>query len=89
MITSHALKRQQQRGVPNLVLEWLERFGREQHDHHGAVIYYFDKQARRQLERYFGRTAVRRMHEFLNCYAIIDNSGSVLTVGHRYDRVRR
>jgi len=88
VITNHARNRQQQRGIPNLIVEWLERFGRERHDHHGAVIYYFDKRARRSLERYYGRTAVRRMNEFLNSYAILDTNGSLITVGHRYERLR-
>jgi hypothetical protein len=88
MNTSHAAKRQQQRGIPNLVIEWLERFGHEQHDQHGAMLYYFDKPARRRLERHYGRTSVRRMHEFLNAYVVIDRNGQLITVGHRYNRVR-
>ena len=89
MNTSHARKRQQQRGIPNLIVEWLQRFGREHHDGNGAVICYFDRRARRQLERCFGREPVRRMHGYLNAYAVFRNGTDLVTVGHRYERIRR
>lgn len=89
MTSNHAKKRQQQRGIPNLVIEWLQRFGREQHDGRGAITYYFDRRSRRYLERDVGREPVRRMHEFLNSYAVISTTGDVVTIGRRYARIRR
>ncbi len=89
MITVHGRTRQQQRGIPHLVVEWLQRFGREQHDGHGAIVFYFDRRARRHLERCVGREPVRRMHEYLDSYAVVGTTGEVRTVGRRYDRVRK
>jgi hypothetical protein len=40
----------QQRGIPPLVVDWLLRFGHMRHDHRGAIVYYFDKHSRRDLE---------------------------------------
>jgi hypothetical protein len=89
MNNSHGRKRQQQRGIPNLIVEWLQRFGCEHHDGNGAVIHYFDRRARRKLERCVGTEPVRRMHEYLDAYAVVRTSGELVTVGHRYERIRR
>jgi hypothetical protein len=90
MITHHGQIRQQQRGLPRLVLDWLAAYGREVHDHRRrAVIRHFTPDARRRLERDIGREPVRRMHEYLDAYAVYDTDGTVITVGHRYERIRR
>jgi len=86
-MTSHAIVRSQQRCLPPLVIDWLHHFGREQHDGCGATILYFDKRARRSLERSVGREPVRRMKEWLNAYAVVSNDGKLVTVGHRYRRL--
>ena len=81
--------RQQQRGIPNLVLDWLMDYGQEHHDGHGATIRYFDRRARRAVERRVGREPVRRLHEYMNAYVVVGRDGSLITVGHRYNRIRR
>ena len=88
MHTMHADQRSRQRGLPPLVLQWLEAYGAENHDGHGAVILYFDKRARRRLEMAIGREPVRRMSEWLNAYAVVANDGRTITVGHRYKRIK-
>lgn len=85
-MTTHADVRAQQRGIPPLIIEWLERFGEERHDHHGAVILHFSKRSVRRLERDVGRDPVRRMRDYLLCYAVIAE-GNVITVGKRYKRI--
>jgi hypothetical protein len=37
-ITYHAATRSQQRCVPPLIMQWLDQFGEEQYDGHGAII---------------------------------------------------
>ena len=37
-LTTHARVRMQQRGIPEAALDVLLEYGREAHDHHGAVI---------------------------------------------------
>ena len=86
-MTSHAIMRSQQRCLPPLVIDWLHDFGRERHDGRGATILYFDKHARRSLERSVGRAPVRRMKEWLNAYAVVSDDGTLVTVGHRYRRI--
>jgi hypothetical protein len=50
-LTKPADKRVQQRGIPPLVIEWLEDYGTVVHDHGGAVVRFFDRTAKRRLER--------------------------------------
>jgi hypothetical protein len=85
----HSAARRQQRGIPPLILQWLQDFGREQHDGHGCRIYWFDKRARRRIQQFAGREPVRRMHEWLDAYVVIDGTGHMVTVGPRYRRIWR
>lgn len=86
--TYHGTVRAQQRGLPPLVLDWLNNYGREHHDGRGATILFFDKSARRRLERAVGREPVRRMHEWLNASAVVSGDGCLITAGHRFKRIR-
>lgn len=83
--TQHAKVRQQQRGIPPLVQDWLIDFGQEQYDGNGGVIRFFNRSSLRQMERAFGHAPVARMSEYLRCY-LIQNShdGSIITLGKRY-----
>jgi hypothetical protein len=84
-ISDHAAIRQQQRGIPPLVSDWLIDFGDEQFDGHGGVIRYFSKQSVRRLQRDIGREPVARMSEYLRCYLVqSSHDGCVITVGKRY-----
>ena len=58
MNTRHAELRAQQRGIPPLVDELLDRYGTEQHDGHGAVVLYFDRTSIRTMERELGHRPV-------------------------------
>lgn len=86
----HAASRAQQRGIPPLVEQWLEEFGEEAYDGHGAVVRYFSRSSVRSLERAFGRAPVRKLAEYLGAYKV-DSSrdGSLITIGHRFRRVPR
>ena len=65
MHTHHAQARAQQRGIPPLVDELLERYGHEQHDGHGAVVLYLDKRSIRAMQRDLGARPVARLAEWL------------------------
>jgi hypothetical protein len=87
--TWHAQARMQQRGVPPLIIQWLEAFGEEHHDHHGAIILYFSKRSRRRLEQNFGSTPLRRLGEWMNAYAVIGSDGTLVTTGTRWKRIKQ
>ena len=89
LVTQHAAVRMQQRGIDPEILHCLLTWGREQHDHRGARIVYFDKHARSQLERGFGREKYKALQPHLSTYAVISGDGNIVTVGHRLRRIRR
>ena len=85
--TRHASTRQQQRGIPSLLVDLLLDFGSSEPAGGGASMLFFDKQAKRRLERYAGPVA-KLLQEHLDVYAIVSDQ-TVITTGHRYDRIRR
>ena len=85
--TAHARARMQQRGIGADALELLFSYGREAHDHHGAVILYMDKAAQKRLASASkAKNAVRRLS---GLYAVLSRHGQVITVGHRTRRINR
>lgn len=87
VMTTHAMVRAQQRGIPAAVIDWVLRYGRERHDHRGASVYFFDKRARRKLGAEVGGAAGRVCDEFGDVYAVVNAFGAVVTVGHRTKRL--
>ncbi|MGJ0490061.1 hypothetical protein [Methylobacter sp.] len=88
-MTYHAATRSQQRGIPPLVMQWLDQFGEEQYDGRGAIIRYFSRASRRAMEREFGSNPVKKMSEFLNVYKVENQDGKVITTGHLTKRIKR
>lgn len=88
MNTKHADGRMQQRAIPPLIINWLFEYGREEHDHRGAVIHYFDKRSIKKLQRDHGRRPIDRLTQYLDAY-LVESDGTVLTVGHRFKRFYR
>ena len=86
--TKHAEVRQQQRCLPPLIVEWLDRYGARERAGKGAEIVYFDKRSRRTLERDAGKRVVELLAQFLDAYLVLVGE-TVVTVGHRCKRVRR
>jgi hypothetical protein len=85
-LTYHARVRMRQRAIPPLAVEALLAFGRGEHDHRGGTIVYFDKAARRRLER---ERLDRALEHRLDAYAVVASTGEIITVGHRDRRIRR
>jgi len=88
-MTRHAEVRQQQRAVPPLIVDWLEAYGTEKYDHHGAVVQYFTKRSRRQLERVVGSQVIRQMSRWLDAYLVRSLAdGRIITVGYRQKPIK-
>ncbi len=88
-LTHHAATRIQQRGVDRQAFECLLAYGSSVHDHRGAEILLFDKRAWKRLERSVDEQTLRRVSESRALYAVRSSDGSLLTVGHRFKRIRR
>jgi len=90
-ITSrHAEIRAQQRGIPPLIDQILDLYGREQYDGHGGVVIYLDKGSIRRMERDMGREPVRRLSTWRSAYKVKSSiSGCTITTGIRIERIWR
>lgn len=89
LLTHHARQRMQQRGIPRQAIDYVLTYGRVSHDHHGSRVVWLDKRGRARLCRDEGRCVASALDKHLNAYAVIDPEGRVVTVGHRYRRIRR
>lgn len=88
-LTRHANQRMQQRGIPEVVLDWLLQYGESQWDHHGAKVLYFTKKSRRHIDEVVGKDATRRYNEYMDSYAVVALDGVLLTCGHRSKKINR
>ncbi len=88
-VSNHAQARMQQRGVTPGLLELLDAYGATQYDHHGAAVRYFNKAARRRLQRSEGGDVFRAVESKLNVYAVVAHDGCLVTVGRRDHRINR
>ena len=86
MLTRHARSRMRQRGIPPALIERVLRYGREQHDRHGGVIVYLDRDAKRRMVR-DGAVSGAELDQLAGLYVVL-TEGRVATVGHRYRRIR-
>lgn len=86
-LTHHARSRLQQRGIPESIVDRLLDFGREEYDHRGSRIVYFDRRARSLLQKAIGGETYRRIERHLDAYAVIGEHDEVITVGHRTHRI--
>ena len=88
-LSHHAQQRMQQRGIPLKVVDYLLAYGRVSHDHRGGRVIWLDKRSRARLGAGEGRQVLRGMDKLLNAYVVTDTDGTVVTVGHRYRRIKR
>ncbi|MCX9154603.1 hypothetical protein OPU71_00525 [Niveibacterium sp. 24ML] len=86
-MTHHAMKRMQQRGIPERVLPLLFEYGEEAYDHRGTATLYFTKRSRQRLASIVPRDELKRLSNALNAYVVVDQDGAVVTVGHRTQRI--
>ena len=88
-LTQHARQRMQQRGIPQQAIDYVLSYGRVSHDHRGACVVWLDKRSRARLGREAGRQVIRKLDKHLDAYVVTNTDGTVVTVGHRYRRIRR
>ena len=87
--TKHACKRAQQRGINKIAFEHLLTVGNETHCGGGSIRYSFTPSSRKRLKKQLTPTEYAQIETKLNIYAVISNTGYVITVGHQYKSLRR
>lgn len=87
---NHGEIRQQQRGIPSVIVDLVLRYGSREYDHRGGVVKYLDRRARRAIEQNMGRDFVKSHSDQMNVYVVQSaTDGHVITCGHRYTRINR
>ena len=86
--SQHAESRMQQRNIPPLVLDLLMEFGASEPSGDGTSKLFFNKPSKRKLKVYAGPLA-EVLEPHLDVYAVVAGDIKVITVGHRYERIRR
>ncbi len=89
--TQHCRKRQQQRGIQDAALEILSEYGCTVRASDGASLCYLDRRSRQELHSELTQAVFRSIEHQLKCFLVIatDDPGRIITVGHRYRRIRR
>lgn len=85
-LTKHARIRQQQRGVPPIVIDLLLNYSAVARAGKGATTHYFDKASRRRVMAYAGPLA-RQFEEYMDYYAVTGDNGQVITVATRPKKI--
>jgi len=85
-LSMHAKTRLRQRGIGEEFIDVIIDFGCQQYVHGGAEIIYLRRKERRMVRAFLGKTAFPSHYQ--NAYVVLDSDGMVITVGHRYRRVK-
>lgn len=82
-MTNHALCRQQQRSIPQAVIDALLDFGERRPAGDGAESVYFTKRTWRRFASYVG-VAVKGFERYRSCYVIEARDGTIVTAAFRH-----
>lgn len=88
VLSHHARVRMQQRGITPEALAILFEIGAVGSASGGCQVVFVDKHERRRLCR-SEKPRVRGRDQVSSLYAVTDDHGTVITVGHRYRRLAR
>jgi len=87
MLSNHAKQRMQQRAIPPLMIDLLYLYGRKQHQK-GSTVLFLDKRARKRARRVL-QDVKQRFDKLSDTYLVeADRDGTVVTVGHRTQRIK-
>ncbi len=84
-----AIRSCQQRGIPQLIIDWLITYGAVATDGRGAATHYFDHNARRRLAQDVGGRVVALLGRLMDAYLVMSQDGTIITVGHRFKAIHR
>ena len=85
----HAAIRCQQRGIPQLIIDWLITYGAVATDGRGASTHYFDHHARCRLSQDVGVRVVTLLGRLMDAYLVMSHDGTIITVGYRFKAIHR
>jgi hypothetical protein len=83
IMSGHAKIRQQQRSIPDAVIDLLLDFGEETHLGGGVTSFSFRKKGWKRAARYLGRQA-KFFERYRACYVVVAENGTIITVAYCY-----
>lgn len=87
--SKHAATRAQQRCLPPIVDELLNRFGEEKYDGHGHIKTVLTKKCFRNIRKAWGRKMSSSLSNYAGVYKLEDiDTGSVITIGRITKRIK-
>lgn len=86
-LSNHAEIRLQQRGIPEFIVHLLEQYGETERSG-GSDTLFFSKASKTRLARELGKE-FRHIERWMKAYAVVADSGVVMTAGHRFKRIFR
>ena len=84
-LSTHAQVRMQQRGISPEALEILFELGETSPAPGGGQVIFLERANRQELDRRGKR--IRERDRLRRLYAVTDEHGTIVTVGHRYRRI--
>ena len=81
--TYHASLRCQQRSIPEIGLDLVQKFGVCRPVGQGAVSYSFDKASWRRVESYVGSWPLKTMDRLRRLYVVVSDSGALITAAYK------
>jgi len=84
--SEHAKRRMQQRGIKRDVVEMLLQIGKRSRCAKGAFIIHMNKECRMKIPN--GTVSKSKKYLEENSIYVIQKGNSILTVGHRYKRIK-
>lgn len=85
-LTLHAQQRCQQRAIPEVVIDLLFEYGKACNTR-GGEIYHFTTSIIERLRKSGAARVARIIEDYRRCY-LVCCGGQIVTVGHRYKRLR-
>lgn len=82
-MTSHAEKRAAERSVPEIGRWLLMDFGVRRRAGNGTESVYFDNKSWKEVERFCGVWPLKKMDQLRRLYAVVSDSGAVVTFAYR------
>jgi len=87
-LSRHAEKRASQRGMSKRIIELLQIYGDEVHDHNGCLVRYFSKKMQNYILSELPKSEHSLLKNKFNSY-MIEADGFIITTGYLQKRIVR
>jgi hypothetical protein len=81
-ISNHAQQRLKQRGIPELMLNLLVQYGRDEYQKGGTTVWRLSRKAAKRLRQDL-KEVLGRLDALADTYFVEATDGTVITAGHQ------